>query len=229
MDSRNLDHFDQNCEMSHIVNQSISIDSSYDFKDLTVSNLADCTLKISATLSTLYASDLKNCTIISLPICTSIFVRNSKSCTFCVAGQQFRIHDSEKCDFYILVTSRAIVENCRDLRFAPYELKIEKSTYEKAGLNLRTNFWDKVNDFDWPSKNRPSPNWRVLTANERLEFSFSLYYMHAIQNIKSNVQTPYSSENGKQIRMKFKRDMLDISGYKNAEKNSATSSNDFFG
>ena len=36
---------------------------------------------------------------------------------------QIRIHDAVDCDFYLHVMSQPIIEHCRNIRFAPYNLQ----------------------------------------------------------------------------------------------------------
>ncbi|KAI9680792.1 MAG: hypothetical protein M1817_004232 [Caeruleum heppii] len=79
-----------------------------------------------------------------------------------VASRQFRMHDCKNVDVYLLSTSRPIIEGCFGIRFAPlpdvYLIESEKSTH---------NQWDQVDDFKW-LKAEHSPNWRVLSPQERI-------------------------------------------------------------
>ena len=54
------------------------------------------------------------------PVSGSIFVENCADCSFVVACQQLRVHSTSSSHFYLHVTSRAVIEDSRQLAFAPY-------------------------------------------------------------------------------------------------------------
>ena len=56
------------------------------------------------------------------PVSSSVFIEDCKDCTFVVACQQLRVHGTVQSLFYLHVTSRAIIEDCRQVSFAPYNL-----------------------------------------------------------------------------------------------------------
>jgi len=79
------------------------------------------------------------------------------------------IHDSIATDFYIYVTSNAIIETCKQLRFAPLTLNslLLKKSFEIASFDESNDNWKIINDFDWLSFYEPSPNWCKISEEER--------------------------------------------------------------
>ncbi|KDR17688.1 tubulin-specific chaperone C [Zootermopsis nevadensis] len=138
-------------------------------KDVLLTNLGSCTIRLTGSPSTLHITSLHNCTVMSGPIATSVFVDDCKDCIFIVACQQMRIHNTKDCDFYLHVTSRAIIEDSTQVRFAPYNWKYEnmENHFKIAGLNININNWNLVNDFNWLASDEPSPNWCILKDVEK--------------------------------------------------------------
>ena len=83
--------------------------------------------------------------------------------------QQLRVHHTTNTDFYLHVTSRAIIEDSKNVRFAPYNVQypLLSEHYAMSGLDLAVNNWYDVDDFNWLAMNTPSPNWRVLEEENR--------------------------------------------------------------
>lgn len=71
------------------------------------------------------------------------------------------MHDAKNVDVYLLCSSRPIIEDCSDVRFAPLEVD--------AGGEWESvkNLWDQVDDFKW-LKSEHSPNWEVMRREERV-------------------------------------------------------------
>ncbi|EPE02387.1 tubulin-specific chaperone c [Ophiostoma piceae UAMH 11346] len=84
-----------------------------------------------------------------------------KNCVLVVASRQVRIHECYDVDIYLDVRSRPIIEDCKNMRFAPLP-----STYSDR-TDGSANQWDQVDDFKW-LRAEPSPNWSVLPEAERL-------------------------------------------------------------
>lgn len=138
-------------------------------KDVVLSGLEDCTVRLTGTPSTLHITSLRNCRIMSGPVATSIFMDDCTNCTFVLACQQLRVHNTRHCDFYLHVTSRAIIEDTTEVRFAPYNWKYEDMTqhFQLAELDMNRNNWDLIDDFNWLASDKPSPNWHLLKENEQ--------------------------------------------------------------
>jgi len=137
-------------------------------KDIALDMLSNCNVIIHGIPSTVRVSSLLSCKIFACAS-TSIFVENCKDSKFVCASQQLRIHDTLATDFYIYVTSSAIIEDCKHLRFAPLKLDgtLLKKSFNIANFNESNNNWKVVNDFDWLSSYEPSPNWCEIPEGER--------------------------------------------------------------
>ncbi|TRY72552.1 hypothetical protein TCAL_14117 [Tigriopus californicus] len=109
-------------------------------------------------------TNLVDCTILAGPVSTSAFIDNSRDCRFVLACQQLRTHSTTHSHFYIHVTSKAIIEDCSDLKFAPYALKYPgmAEDFERTGLDWSVNNWNRVDDFNWLASDQASPHWSVL-------------------------------------------------------------------
>jgi hypothetical protein len=138
-------------------------------KDVVLTNLVGCTVKLTGSPSTLYMTSLHNCTIMSGPVVTSVFIDDCADCVFLLACQQLRIHNTKHCDIYLHVTSRTIIEDSTQVGFAPYNWKYENMEhhFKIAGLNISRNNWNLVDDFNWLASDKPSPNWHILKADEK--------------------------------------------------------------
>lgn len=139
-------------------------------KDLTMSTLTNCLIIIKGHAGSLQLSNLKKCLIICGPVARSVFADNCEDCTLTFGCQQLRLHSSKNCQLYMHVTCRAIIEDCADISVAPFNYSYQSMDIDfmKAGLNVKTNNWEDVADFNWLSTDKVSPNWRKLGDNERI-------------------------------------------------------------
>ena len=139
-------------------------------KDIKLSNLENCVIKIHGCPSALHVSDLKGCRIFSGPVSRASFVSDCAGTHFSLACQQVRIHTSKDCIFNIHVTGKAIIEDCHNLGFAPYNWSYPNisNDFEVAGLREDINKWDDVDDFNWLTSTEPSPNWYKVPEDSRL-------------------------------------------------------------
>lgn len=138
-------------------------------KDVVFRDLKNCRLTLEGGANTMHFVSLVDCRILCGPVSTSIFVEKCSECTFVVACQQLRVHSTSDCDFYVHVTSRAIIEDCERVRFAPFNWKYEgiDEHFKSVNLDIKENNWNLVNDFNWLSS-VPSPNWKVIEEEERV-------------------------------------------------------------
>jgi hypothetical protein len=58
--------------------------------------------------------------VVGGPVHTSVFVDSAMDSVLFVCCQQLRTHSSKNTDIYLRVRSRAIIEECTGIRFAPY-------------------------------------------------------------------------------------------------------------
>ncbi|GFG37457.1 hypothetical protein Cfor_07180 [Coptotermes formosanus] len=140
-------------------------------KDVVLTNLIGCTIKLTGSPSTLHMTSLQNCRVMCGPVATSVFVDDCVDCISYLACQQLRIHNTKHCNFYLHVTSRAIIEDSTQVGFAPYSWKYDNIElhFKTAGLDVSRNNWDLVDDFNWLASDKPSPNWHILKDNEKKE------------------------------------------------------------
>ena len=144
-------------------------------KDLIISNLDSCSLTIHSSPSTLHMTNIASSTVSIGPLRTSIMIHDSTNSRFSLACQQLRIHTSTQCDFYIHVTSRAIIEDSRQLRFAPFSCKysVIEEDYATSRLDRNVNNWEIINDFNWLSSNEASPNWCLIGEGDRIVWNLT--------------------------------------------------------
>ncbi len=95
---------------------------------------------------------------------------------------QLRVHNALNSDFYLLTRSKPIIENCSGVRVAPYnfeypELAAHLQTYfgedaaaasGNSGGKQSSNLWCAVEDFNWPRTDEQSPNWSILSPEQRI-------------------------------------------------------------
>jgi hypothetical protein len=134
-----------------------------------MTNLSWTVVKIRGSPGTLHITNSDNCKILTGPVQRSVFIDDSHKCSYVIACQQLRIHSTKECHLYIHVTSRTIIEDCNELRFAPYNWDYPQLNdhFNISGLNCDVNNWDKVDDFNWLTGKERSPNWSILPDPER--------------------------------------------------------------
>lgn len=140
-------------------------------EDVALVNLSDCTVKLSGSPSAMHVNKLNGCKVFSGPVSSSIFIRNCTNCTFLLACHQLRIHETTNCQFYIHVTSKAIIEACNQITFAPYNWEYPglDSHFQLSGLDTSQNAWDDIDDFNWLSADVHSPNWSLIPEEDRVK------------------------------------------------------------
>lgn len=101
----------------------------------------------------------------------SVLLDACTDCVFDLASRQIRIHTSKRCDYYLHVLSRPIIEHSEALRFAPSGLRYEGlgEQRRRAGLEAEraATLWAAVDDFGW-HRVQKSPNWSIIAVEARL-------------------------------------------------------------
>lgn len=138
-------------------------------KDVEICDLRDCRVEMAGQPNVFHIRGLANCTVLVGPVSRSLLISDCSQCRFWIACQQLRVHTTTETDFYLHVTSKAIIEDCSAMRFAPYNWKYPNldDDYTASGLDRSRNSWDAVDDFKWLNPNAPSPNWSVLPEADR--------------------------------------------------------------
>ncbi|XP_041986420.1 tubulin-specific chaperone C [Aricia agestis] len=140
-------------------------------RDVTLRNLKNCSIALKGVMGTLHMTNLENCYILSGPVTSSVFLEKCNNCKIITACQQLRMHSSTKCDIYLHVTSKGIIEDCSEIRTAPYNLHYEdlEKHLKMSSLDRNSNNWDQLDDFNWLAPDVPSPNWSVLDGPKRVK------------------------------------------------------------
>ncbi|KAK0684579.1 TBCC protein, partial [Pygoscelis papua] len=139
-------------------------------RDVVLSELRGCRVLLRGNANTLRMRDCRGCTVLCGPVSTSALVDGCSDCLLVLACQQLRSHRTRDCRFYVQVTSRAVIEDCTKISFAPYAWSypgIERD-FESSGLDRNRNNWNLVDDFDWLATDKPSPNWSLIPEQERI-------------------------------------------------------------
>jgi tubulin-specific chaperone C len=138
-------------------------------KDVALVNLKDAFIQLHGNPSVLHVSDVTNVTVLCGPISGSAFINNCKNSRIILACHQLRIHETHDTQFYMHVGSRAIIENCSNVRFAPYAWSYEDIDrhFKMSGLDFRQTNWTSIDDFNWLNQTQKSPNWSFLNETER--------------------------------------------------------------
>ncbi|XP_077594711.1 tubulin-specific chaperone C [Stigmatopora nigra] len=138
-------------------------------EDVLLSHLSNCKVRLYGSPSTLHLKHIDGCEILCGPVATSVFVDYCEKSTLVLACQQLRTHNTQDTRVYLHVTSRAIVEDCHGIGFAPYSWSYPnlEEDLRAAGLDPERNNWDQVDDFNWLAAGTPSPNWAVIPEADR--------------------------------------------------------------
>lgn len=137
--------------------------------EFVVVNLEGCEVRLMGSVRALFVHRLKNCRVYVGPVHGSVLMEEVEDCVFVLASHQIRIHHAKRCDFYLRVRSRPIIEDSNGVRFAPYCLRYDgiDEDLEKANLGEELGNWANVDDFKW-LRAVQSPNWSVLEECDRI-------------------------------------------------------------
>ncbi|KAF2444435.1 TBCC-domain-containing protein [Karstenula rhodostoma CBS 690.94] len=127
-----------------VVDLSAPTMSGGSFATLTLKNIQGSLVVTGRVAGPIHMTDLENSVIIT-------------SC------RQFRMHGSKKVDVYLHCSSRPIIEDCEDIRFAPLS-----QIYMAGDLASSSNQWDQIDDFKW-LKAEASPHWSILPESKRIQ------------------------------------------------------------
>lgn len=134
----------------------------------TLSNLHRCVVDMSSPTANgkafagLTLKNIKESLIVCGHVNGAAHLTNVSKSVIVVSSRQFRMHDSHNCDVYLLTTSRPIIEDCSNIRFAPLP-----EEYVTDADRQVENQWQQVDDFKW-LRSEPSPNWSVLDVPQRV-------------------------------------------------------------
>ncbi|XP_062980085.1 tubulin-specific chaperone C [Elgaria multicarinata webbii] len=139
-------------------------------QDVVLSHLRRCRVRLRGNPNTLLVRDCQACTVLCGPVSTSARVDGCSGCLLALACQQLRTRRTTDTSFYVQVTSRAMLEECHGVRFAPYTWTYAgiDADFETSRLDRSRDNWSLVDDFDWLARDEASPNWSVIPGNKRV-------------------------------------------------------------
>ncbi|XP_002735209.1 tubulin-specific chaperone C-like [Saccoglossus kowalevskii] len=159
------------CSVSDKKAEKVSLDETeVNGKDVGLFRLVDSVVKVRGSPSALHINSLTNCKVFCGPVPGSIFVDECVNCILVVSCQQLRVHHTTDTQFYLHVTSRAIIEDTTRVEFAPYTwsyVGIDQH-FSATGLERKRNTWDDVDDFNWLASDKHSPNWSLIPEKKRV-------------------------------------------------------------
>ena len=134
----------------------------------TVSNLQHCVIDLSpptitGPFSALYLKNVKDSLIVCGQVAGAIHITNIENSVLVTSCRQFRMHASKNVAVYLHSASRPIIEDCRDVRFAPLP-----QAFTAPEVSQSVNQWDQIDDFKW-LKIEPSPNFGLLKETDRIK------------------------------------------------------------
>lgn len=117
-------------------------------------------------LGSVRLENLTDCAIVLGPCRTSIYLENCINCRIFLVCHQLRIHNTHKCQLFVLVNSAPIIEDCSQLEFGPNRITYSglSEHLQESGL-VEAKHWNDVIDFRW-HKSVASPHWRALLPVE---------------------------------------------------------------
>ncbi|CAB1311848.1 unnamed protein product [Coregonus sp. 'balchen'] len=138
-------------------------------QDVLLTHLTNCKVRLLGSPSTVHIKHVQNCEIFSGPVSSSVFVDHCTGSTLSFPCQQLRTHHTTDTQVYLHVTSRAIIEDCQGVRFAPFAWSYTglDQDFKVSGLDRDRNNWNQVDDFNWLAIGTQSPNWSVIPEAER--------------------------------------------------------------
>ncbi|XP_041938936.1 tubulin-specific chaperone C [Alosa sapidissima] len=158
------------CAFSHIDSQVV-IKSADEIqqRDVLLSHLTNCKVRLLGSPSTLHIKHVRDCEILCGPVSSSVFVDQCTGSILVFPCQQLRTHNTKDTRIYLHVTSRAIIEDCQGVSFAPFNWTYSNldADFAVSGLDKNRNNWDQVDDFNWLAAGTHSPNWTVIPEYDR--------------------------------------------------------------
>nr|XP_020469507.1 tubulin-specific chaperone C [Monopterus albus] len=138
-------------------------------QDVLLTHLTNCKVRLFGSPSTLHLKQIDSCEILCGPVSSSVFVDHCRNSTLAVPCQQLRTHNTTDTQVYLHVTSRAIIEDCCGVSFAPFSWSYPnlEEDFTVSGLDRDRNNWSQVDDFNWLAAGTPSPNWTVIPEADR--------------------------------------------------------------
>ncbi|XP_047465024.1 tubulin-specific chaperone C [Mugil cephalus] len=162
--------FSEQCGISNVSNEFLTRTAEeIQKRDVLLTHLTNCKVRLFGSPTTLHLKHIDSCEILCGPVTTSVFVDHCTNSTLALPCQQLRTHHTTNTQVYLHVTSRAIIEDCNGVGFAPFSWSYPtmEEDFVLSGLDRDRNNWSQVDDFNWLAAGIPSPNWSVIPEAER--------------------------------------------------------------
>lgn len=152
---------------SEKTNESLALGpAEVEFKDVSLSRLASCNIVIKGLANTVYISDLTNTSVVISIACRAITIKKCANCKFKLVCQQLRIDSTVDCEFEIFTTARSMLESSNGLKFRRLCPDSEMADFMlKSNMDINSNNWKYIDDFDWLSPNVPSQHYKLVDDN----------------------------------------------------------------
>ncbi|XP_028311260.1 protein XRP2-like isoform X2 [Gouania willdenowi] len=160
----------EQCGISNLSNEFVTKTSEEISKHVVLlTHLTHCKVRLFGSPSTVHLKHIEDCEILCGPVASSFLIDHCTNSTLAFPCQQLRIHNTTNTQVYVHVTSRAIVENCSGVGFAPFTWSYPRleEDFSLSGLDKDRNNWNQVDDCNWLVTGTPSPNWTVIPEGER--------------------------------------------------------------
>jgi hypothetical protein len=134
-------------------------------QDVALIDVKNSIIQIFGNPSVVHMSNIESSTILIGPIKGPAFLNHIRNSRIVISSHQLRIHETHDTDFYFHVGSRAIIENCKNVSFAPY-------AWSYPGLVPFVDVnWTSIDDFNWLNQGEKSPNWSFLDEAKRVKWT----------------------------------------------------------
>eukprot|EP00444_Apocalathium_aciculiferum_P051850 CAMPEP_0183517964 /NCGR_PEP_ID=MMETSP0371-20130417/15222_1 /TAXON_ID=268820 /ORGANISM="Peridinium aciculiferum, Strain PAER-2" /LENGTH=394 /DNA_ID=CAMNT_0025715953 /DNA_START=41 /DNA_END=1225 /DNA_ORIENTATION=- len=141
-------------------------------EDVTLRRLEGCRIVLLDRVGALHCHELRRCEIIVGAVGSSALLYSCFDCVLTLATKQLRLHDSDNMLLHLHTLSGPVVEHCKRIAFAPYDLSYASVQEHMSAASLgtasaeRSAPWADVQDFNW-HKRQASPNWCILPEEHR--------------------------------------------------------------
>ena len=130
--------------------------------------------------ATLKVNDVKGSLLICGTIAGSAHITGVAATTMVIIARQLRLHNCKNMVIYLHCSSRPIIEDCQEMRFASLPIIFvslslrwmicvtiadEQGYQGTDDSKKQPDLWNQVDDFKW-LRPEPSPNWSVLTPDD---------------------------------------------------------------
>jgi len=145
-------------------NIDINYETTGSEEDVVIRDFINSKIRISGNCSSII---IENCGKSELIVADCVFgaamVRKCNDCMFTLCSRQLRIKNCESTTFKIAICSAVALEESQNLKFMNHP-EIESKTNQMGERNMKVLIDSKneINDFEWPDKSTPSPNWTSI-------------------------------------------------------------------